>query len=201
MRTSISASLFLFLLLPAGCAVEPVDDGGEIEWSPDGGAVGDDVEGVDELGDLETLAMPHYQLPFKCGQVWRGNTFGGHNPQLAIDFNHDGGDFGRAVLAAARGTVTVVADTGSDSYGKWIEIGHGDGHRTRYAHLSKRLVHVGQHVSKGQKIGEVGESGGASGPHLHYEQRVDVDNVVKVRFNGNIAHYYGERRYKSHNCN
>jgi hypothetical protein len=201
MRTSISATLFLFLLLPTGCAVEPVDDGGEIVWSPDGGPVGEDVEGVDELGGFETLAMPRYQLPFKCGQVWRGNTFGGHNPQLAIDFNHDDGDFGRAVLAAARGEVTVVADTGSDSYGKWIEIGHGGGHRTRYAHLSKRLVHVGQHVRKGQKIGEVGESGGASGPHLHYEQRVDVNSVVKVRFNGNVAHYFGERRYTSHNCN
>lgn len=201
MRTSISATLSLFLLLPAGCAVEPVDDGGEIEWSPDGGPADEAIVGEGELDDLETLAMPRYQLPFHCGQVWRGNTFTGHSPQLAIDFNHDGGDFGRDVLAAAAGTIWVVGDTGGDSYGKWIEIAHGDGHRTRYAHLSRRTVSKGQRVRKGQKIGEVGESGGASGPHLHYEQRVDFDNVVKVRFNGNIAHYYGERRYTSHNCN
>jgi len=104
------------------------------------------------------------------------------------------------VVAAAGGTVTVVADTGADSYGKWIEIAHGNGHRSRYAHLSLRTVHVGQNVGKGQKIGEVGESGGATGPHLHFEQR--VDGVPRaIHFNGNEVFYFGERYYTSHNCN
>ncbi|HEU5056479.1 MAG TPA: M23 family metallopeptidase [Kofleriaceae bacterium] len=199
-RDTITVTISLFFCLPA-CAVDPVDDdGGEIEWSPDGGPTGDDVEGTGDLDDLEPLGMPHYQMPFHCGQVWRGNTFTGHNPLRAIDLNHDGGDFGRDVLAAARGTVWVVGDTGGDSYGKWIEIAHGDGHRTRYAHLSRRTVHVGQHVRKGQKIGEVGESGGASGPHLHFEERHN-GVAISIRFNGNTVHYYGERRYTSHNCN
>jgi len=197
MRSRTISVFFFALLLTSACELASDEIDQDSESGPDGGLAADD----DELETLAAGAMPLYQLPFKCGQVWRGNTYTSHNPQLAIDFNHDGGDFGRDVRAAAKGTVTVVADTGSDSYGKWIEIGHGGGHRTRYAHLSRRTVVVGQHVSKGQKIGEVGESGGATGPHLHYEQRVDVDNVVKVRFNGNIAHYYGERRYTSHNCN
>ena len=197
MRSPTTSVLFSALLLTSACELASDEIDQDSESGPDGGLAADD----DELETLAAGDMPLYQLPFKCGQVWRGNTYTSHNPQLAIDFNHDGGDFGRDVRAAAKGTVTVVADTGSDSYGKWIEIGHGGGHRTRYAHLSRRTVVVGQHVNKGQKIGEVGESGGASGPHLHYEQRVDVDNVVRVRFNGNIAHYYGERRYTSHNCN
>lgn len=197
-RTTTTVTMSLFFCL-AGCAVDPVDDGGEIEWAPDGGLV-DDSDAVDDLDDLETLARPRYQMPFHCGQVWRGNTFGGHNPLRAIDLNHDGGDFGRDVLAAAGGTVTVVADTGADSYGQWIEIGHGGGHRTRYAHLSRRTVHVGQRVRKGDKIGEVGESGGASGPHLHFEERHD-GVAIPIRFNGNEVFYFGERRYTSHNCN
>jgi murein DD-endopeptidase MepM/ murein hydrolase activator NlpD len=196
--TTVTVSLFLCL---GGCAVEAVDDAGEIEWSPDGGLADTDGDEPALEGELDTLGMPFYQMPFHCGQVWRGNTFTGHNPQLSVDFNHDGVDFGRDVLAAANGTVWVVGDTGSDSYGKWIEIAHGDGHRTRYAHLSRRTVSRGERVSKGRKIGEVGESGGASGPHLHYEQRTNVNNVVKARFNGNLVHYYGERRYTSHNCN
>ena len=202
MRLSISGTLFLFLLLPAACAVDPVDDGGEIEWSADGGPTDEAVDGDGDLDldDLDTLAMPNYQMPFHCGAVWRGNTFTGHNPLRALDLNHDGVDFGRDVLAAAKGTVTVVADTGSDSYGKWIEIGHGGNHRTRYAHLSRRLVHVGQHVAKGQKIGEVGESGGASGPHLHFEERHN-GSAISIKFNGHGVHYFGERRYTSHNCN
>lgn len=199
MRT-ITTTILLTLLPSLACNVDPVDEEAGV---PDGGPVSDDTGELDALEELDTLVagdMPFYQLPFHCGQVWRGNSYRSHSPQLAIDFNR-AGDFGRDVLAAAEGTVWVVGDTGSDSYGKWIEIAHGGGHRTRYAHLSRRTVSRGQHVRKGQKIGEVGSSGGSTGPHLHYEQRVDVDNVVKVRFNGNIAFYYGERRYRSHNCN
>jgi murein DD-endopeptidase MepM/ murein hydrolase activator NlpD len=200
MQNAIRSVLFLALSLTAGCALDAAPDDGAIEWSADGGPADEAVDGEGDLDDLDTLAMPSYQMPFHCGAVWRGNTFGGHNPLRAIDLNHDGGDFGRDVLAAARGTVTVVADTGSDSYGKWIEIGHGGNHRTRYAHLSKRLVHVGQHVAKGQKIGEVGESGGASGPHLHFEERHD-GAAIPIKFNGRGVFYFGERRYTSHNCN
>jgi hypothetical protein len=194
MRRHHISVLFLAFLLPTACdlATEVDDD----QIAPDGGA--GDVD--DDLDVVAAETMPLYQMPFHCGQRWRGNTFTTHNPLRAVDLNHDGGDFGRDVLAAASGTVTVVADTGSDSYGKWIEIGHGGDHRTRYAHLSRRTVSVGQHVHKGQKIGEVGESGGATGPHLHFEERHD-GVAISVRFNGNTIHYFGERTYTSHNCN
>ncbi len=196
MRNSTTSVLFLALTLTAACDLTAVEDDGEA--SPDGG-LDASGEADRELDAVALAGMPNYQMPFHCGAEWRGNTFTTHNPLRAIDLNHDGVDFGRDVLAAARGTVTVVADTGSDSYGKWIEIGHGDGHRTRYAHLSRRVVHVGQHVARGQKIGEVGESGGATGPHLHFEERHD-GSAISVRFNGNTVFYFGERRYTSHNC-
>src|SRR6185436_15652117 len=105
-------------------------------------------------------------------QVWSAATFASHNPQQAVDWNRVN-DFGDDVLASAGGTVTRVENEGNTSYGRWIEIGHGDGWRTRYAHLSVQSVSVGQHVKMGQRIGEVGSSGGSTGPHLHYEQSHD----------------------------
>lgn len=190
-------TLALAVASAAACDLAPEPDPSLA--GPDAGAVAG--EEVDEGGleDAVTLARPRYQMPFRCGQRWRGNTFTTHNPLPSVDFNRDG-DFGDAVVASAGGTVTVVGDTGSDSYGKWIEIGHGGGHRTRYAHLSRRTVSVGQQVRKGQKIGEVGESGGASGPHLHYEQRID-GVPVRIRLDGDEIFYYGERVYLSRNCN
>jgi murein DD-endopeptidase MepM/ murein hydrolase activator NlpD len=102
------------------------------------------------------------------------------------------------VVAAASGTVTRVENLGNVSYGRWIEISHGSGYTTRYAHLSAQSVHVGQHVSRGQKIGNVGSTGGSTGPHLHFEERHD-GYAVHVRLNGNQATYYGTRNYTSHN--
>ena len=186
--TILSASLLLY----SACELTTT----EVVGGADGGVDADQ----DDLDEIAAGTMPNYQMPFHCGAVWRGNTYTTHSPQRAIDFNHDGIDFGRDVLAAASGDVTVVADTGADSYGKWIEIGHGGQHRTRYAHLSSRNASVGQHVVRGQKIGEVGESGGATGPHLHFEERHD-GIPISIRFNGSTVVYFGERYYTSHNCN
>ncbi|HCN29747.1 MAG TPA: hypothetical protein DIT64_13580, partial [Verrucomicrobiales bacterium] len=125
--------------------------------------------GEETEDDAEGLSVG-FQLPFPCGQVWMGETRTGHSPQLAVDFNRTN-DIGDTVVASAGGTVTRVGNEGNDSYGRWIEIDHGGGYRTRYAHLSKQSVSVGQNVAQGQKIGELGNTGGSSGPHLHYEQR------------------------------
>jgi len=138
-----------------------------------------------------------FQLPFPCGQVWAGQTRSDHSPANAVDFNRANDD-GDTVVAAAAGTVSRVANEGSTSYGRWVEVSHGDGFTTRYAHLSVQSVRVGQVVSRGQKLGNVGSTGGSTGPHLHFEER---HNGVAVRasFNGAGALYFGTRNYTSQN--
>lgn len=143
-------------------------------------------------------AAPAFQLPFPCGQVWSGQTRTNHSPANAIDFNHTN-DSGDPVVASAGGRVARVENTGSTSYGRWIEIDHGSGWRSRYAHLSVQRVSVGQQVSRGQRIGDVGSTGGSSGPHLHFEQRLN-GTAQRVVFNGSQAYYWGTRNYTSRNC-
>ena len=145
----------------------------------------------------EALSRPIMRMPFRCGQVWSGQTRSNHSPWQAVDFNR-GNDFGDAVVASAAGTVTRVDNEGNTSYGRWIEIGHGNGWRTRYAHLSVQLVKEGQHVTMGQKIGEVGSSGGSTGPHLHYEQLHD-GSPVKIILGQRAVHYFTTETFESHN--
>ncbi len=78
---------------------------------------------------------------------------------------------GTTVLATAKGVVRLakVKYTPNKSYGREIVIDHGYGYKTRYAHLSKLYVRPGQKVDRWTPIGEVGDTGRASGPHLHYE--------------------------------
>jgi murein DD-endopeptidase MepM/ murein hydrolase activator NlpD len=78
-----------------------------------------------------------------------------------------GADYGDPVHAAAAGT--VVANAYDGGYGIKVDIDHGNGYHTWYAHLSKVDVEVGAHVYKGQLIGEVGSTGFSTGPHLHYQ--------------------------------
>ena len=67
-------------------------------------------------------------------------------------------------------------------YGRMVEIDHGNGFSTRYAHMSKIGVKVGQKVQRGSKVGRVGSSGRSTGPHLHYEVRRNGDAVNPLRF-------------------
>jgi murein DD-endopeptidase MepM/ murein hydrolase activator NlpD len=78
-----------------------------------------------------------------------------------------GADYGDVVHAAAAGTV-VFADW-DGGYGEKIDIDHGNGYHTWYAHLSKIDVHDGEYVHKGEEIGLVGSTGFSTGPHLHYQ--------------------------------
>jgi murein DD-endopeptidase MepM/ murein hydrolase activator NlpD len=78
---------------------------------------------------------------------------------------------GTPVVASAKGRVSVVGHQGD--YGLMVDIDHGHGIVTRYAHLSKATVRVGQRVERGELIGNVGQSGLAAGPHLHYEVLVN----------------------------
>ena len=80
------------------------------------------------------------------------------------------GDTGDAVRATASGTVTHAGWSGG--YGRVVDIDHGNGLSTRYAHLSSIDVRVGQPVKGGQIVGKIGSTGRSTGPHLHYETRV-----------------------------
>jgi murein DD-endopeptidase MepM/ murein hydrolase activator NlpD len=197
---------------PAG---EPVDDpsgdpNGDPEADPgvvdeadwfDEGPTDEEAASDAELGveeDVLFAVAPRFQLPFPCNQVWSGQTRTNHSPVNAVDFNR-ANDLGDNVEAAAAGRVSRVENFGNESYGRWIEINHGNGFTTRYAHLSTQTVSVGQQVSQGQKIGTVGSTGGSSGPHLHYEQRHN-GSAVRASFNGAGALYFGTRSYTSRNC-
>jgi len=79
---------------------------------------------------------------------------------------------GTPIKAAAAGTVSFAGTTTS-GYGKYIVINHGNGIETYYAHCSKLLVSTGQTVSAGQHIAAMGSTGNSTGPHLHFEVRVN----------------------------
>jgi murein DD-endopeptidase MepM/ murein hydrolase activator NlpD len=97
---------------------------------------------------------------------------------------HTGIDFrapsGTPVRATAAGKVVESGHTGG--YGNMVEIDHGNGLTSRYAHLSVLDVDVGETVQKGTVIGRVGSTGRSTGPHLHYETRIDGDAADPLRF-------------------
>jgi murein DD-endopeptidase MepM/ murein hydrolase activator NlpD len=90
------------------------------------------------------------------------------------------GDEGETVRATAAGTVSHAGWSGG--YGKMVEIDHGNGLATRYAHLSAIDVRVGDKVRIGQTVGKLGSTGRSTGPHLHYETRVEGDPVDPQKF-------------------
>lgn len=133
-------------------------------------------------------SRPVFKMPFLCGQRWLGNNWRGHSPAHSIDWNHYNSagspdDYGRRVFASAGGKVLASYYATNTGYGNTVVIGHGNGWRTRYAHLKTRAGLVkGDTVSRGQKIGRVGKSSALYNisPHLHYEQIYNGSVVVSV---------------------
>jgi murein DD-endopeptidase MepM/ murein hydrolase activator NlpD len=97
------------------------------------------------------------------------------HPIYKISMHHDGIDFtaptGTDVYATGNGKVTriIQAPRARSGYGTYIEIDHGYGYKTLYAHLDKVLVRQGQEVKRGDVVGLVGNTGASTAPHLHYE--------------------------------
>jgi len=87
---------------------------------------------------------------------------------------------GEPVRATAAGKVVFTGWSGG--YGKMVEVDHGNGLSTRYGHLSAIDVSEGQNVRVGQTVGKVGSTGRSTGPHLHYETRIDGDAVDPQKF-------------------
>ena len=97
------------------------------------------------------------------------------HPVTHAESFHEGLDIaapvGAPARAAAAGTVTKAGPAGT--YGNLVVLRHADGSETRYAHLSAIGVEVGDRVTAGQPLGAVGATGRVTGPHLHFEVRVD----------------------------
>ena len=107
------------------------------------------------------------------------------HPVYKVRKMHTGIDFssqvGTPIYATADGTVDKVEFSFS-GYGKMVEIEHGFGYRTRYAHMHGFAVRKGQHIKRGELIGYVGNTGLSTGPHLHYEVHVQGKQVNPVYY-------------------
>jgi murein DD-endopeptidase MepM/ murein hydrolase activator NlpD len=110
---------------------------------------------------------------------FRRNPFGGRTYEFHPGMDIDG-ERGDLVVAPANGTVTRAGWQGG--YGQMIEIDHGNGLITRYGHLSKLNVEIGDAITRGQLIGFIGSTGRSTGPHLHYELRLNDHPINPRRF-------------------
>jgi murein DD-endopeptidase MepM/ murein hydrolase activator NlpD len=119
------------------------------------------------------------------GEIDMTSSFGVRiDPFLSRPAMHTGidfrGDTGEAIHVTAGGT--VVSAGWSGGYGRMVEVDHGNGLSTRYGHLSEIDVQVGQTVKAGQTVGRMGSTGRSTGPHLHYETRIDGEAVNPQKF-------------------
>lgn len=135
-------------------------------------------EAVPKIVERGTKIPPTYIKPISGGRL--SSTFGRRkSPTKGASSYHKGIDWGTpvgtAVMASSAGKV-IRAGWGS-GYGYVVYIQHADGRQTRYGHLSKVLVSVGQTVSQGQKIALSGNTGISTGPHLHFEILVNGSQV------------------------
>lgn len=146
---------------------------------------------ADQYGVLEALLIQssasrkflptHEPIP----DGWFSSNFGYRiDPFTGMRTFHEGIDFpaqrGTTVTAAASGKVIFAGV--HPGYGKMVDLDHGNGLVTRYAHASKLLVKEGDLVLRGQAIAKVGTSGRSTGPHLHYEVRLNGTPQNPARF-------------------
>lgn len=124
-----------------------------------------------------TIIPPTYIKPLACGRYTSG--FGRRWGRM-----HKGVDWacpvGTTVYASCAGTVIQASYSGG--YGNNVVISHPDGRLTRYAHNSKLLVHVGQHVEQGEAIALSGSTGRSTGPHVHFEIYINGSQVDPLKY-------------------
>jgi murein DD-endopeptidase MepM/ murein hydrolase activator NlpD len=136
---------------------------------------------MQQLEEL-VLAVPAYTpaqiTRMSSGFGYRRDPFtGGGAMHAGQDFT---GPHGSPIMAAARGTISFAGR--QNGYGNMIEIDHGHGIMTRYAHLSGFTARIGQSVAAGQPVGRMGSTGRSTGTHLHFEVRVNGTAVNPRRF-------------------
>lgn len=138
---------------------------------------------VAKVVERGTIIPPTYIKPIYGGRLtsyfgWR------KKPNAAANANHTGVDWatstGTPVYASSAGTVTRAGWLGT--YGYVVFIDHPDGKQTRYAHLSRVQVSVGQKVKQGDRIALSGNTGNSTGPHLHFEMLVNGVRVDPLNY-------------------
>jgi len=167
---------------------QPTED--EIALNSGGPANDTELDGEDKELDTELKAIAAKTdgtfIPTEWAHLgkinnefgFRRNPFGGRayefHPGMDID-----GEKGDLVLAPANGTVISAGYKGG--YGNMVEIDHGNGLTSRYGHLSKIRAEVGESITRGEAIGQIGSTGRSTGPHLHFEVRLK-DRPINPRF-------------------
>jgi murein DD-endopeptidase MepM/ murein hydrolase activator NlpD len=141
----------------------------------------------DALGKLEAIKAIAHIMPIHNPVLGRSvsSSFGvRRDPLLRTPAMHSGIDFrapsGTPVSSTGAGTVVKAGWNGG--YGRMVEVDHGHGFTSRYAHMSRISVKEGQTVEKDTVLGEVGTSGRSTGPHLHYEVRHNGEARDPLRF-------------------
>ena len=148
---------------------------------------------IESLQDLLSAARDHNERIARLPGVWPTEDPGRHrtsrfgyrrDPFTHKTRFHSGVDIGAAfkspVIATGRG---VVSFSGYERYyGNVVRIDHGYGYETVYAHLAKRLVEEGQAVERYDKIGLLGSTGRSTGPHIHYEVRINGKPVDPEKY-------------------
>ena len=139
----------------------------------------------EDIRKLDLSKIESYELYWPVVSTKITSEFGNRmHPVLKENRFHRGVDIasvkGAAVNSGVKGVVTYAGAKGN--YGNMIEVRRNDGLKVRYAHLSKIEVRTGQTVQEGDKIGEVGSTGMATGPHLHYEVLIEDIPVDPMKF-------------------
>ena len=126
---------------------------------------------IDKILELSAWRIVVQKLPFAHPLNENFRYTSGFGPRWGTI--HNGTDMaarhGSPILATADGVISFAG--WEKGYGKLVKIRHDFGYETRYAHLSKISVKVGQRVSQGKRIGAMGNTGRSTGTHLHYEIR------------------------------
>ncbi len=144
------------------------------------------LAGLDEMNLYRLAAFKApFSTPVTSGNVRWTSSYGRRNDPLGAGSRmHEGtdiaGPYGTPIYATADGVVTFAG--WSSGYGRLVKVQHAFGIETRYGHLAQIRVDVGQKLSRGDRIGDMGNSGRSTGTHLHYEVRIGGGAVNPMTF-------------------
>lgn len=190
---AVSNSSLLAQISPRSAAAEVVSPAPqpapEVALNSGGPETENEVDGETQQLENELRAVETRSAPGSLPTMWahlgkinnefgfRRNPFGGRAYEFHAGMDIDG-ERGDLVVSTANGTVIHAGYKGG--YGNMVEVDHGNGLTTRYGHLSKIEAQVGDAVTRGQLLAYVGSTGRSTGPHLHYELRLN-DRPINPR--------------------